>query len=73
MIKYKLENSFHAYQNLAKAYMSKHDEAFLEVISVCYEEFERDGNVGLIKKLQKAFSKVRISELSETYLTLQYK
>ncbi len=70
MIKYKLEHSFAAYQQLAKAFISKHDVAFHEVINASYEEFERDGNVGLVKILQKALSRVRISELSETYLTL---
>lgn len=73
MIKYKLENSFAAYKSLAQAYLTKHDATFNDVINNNFDEFERDKNFGLVKKLQKSYSRVRICELSDTYLTLQYK
>jgi COP9 signalosome complex subunit 3 len=73
MIKYKLENSFQTYKHLGQFYIMKEEKSFNELINNSYEEFERDKNVGLIKKLQKTFSQVRICELSDTYLTLQFK
>lgn len=73
MLKYKLESSFQNYKLLANAYTSKEDKLFMELIDGNFEEFEKDKNLGLIRKLQKTYSRVRICELSDTYLTLRYK
>ena len=72
-LKYKLENAFQLYKALASAYINKEDKMFQEVIDASYEDFERDKNLGLIKKLIKLYSRVRITDLSSTYLTLQFK
>lgn len=73
VLKYKLENSFQNYKLLANAYTSKEDKLFNDIIDSNFEEFERDKNLGLIRKLQKTYSRVKICELSGTYLTLRYK
>jgi len=56
LVKYKLENSLLTYKNLAQHYISKHDQYFQNVINECFEEFQKDANIGLIKKLQKTYS-----------------
>lgn len=75
MLKYKLEvpGTLQNYKLLANAYVSKDDKMFQEVIDSNFTEFEADKNMGLIKKLMKLYSRVRICELSNTYLTLRYK
>lgn len=55
MIKYKLENSFKTYMLLANAFISKEDKMFSEVIDGNFEEFERDKNLGLVRKLAKMY------------------
>ena len=47
---------------------------FEELLVMRLEEFEKDKNMGLIKKLAKVFRqplRIRLVELSDTYLTLK--
>jgi COP9 signalosome complex subunit 3 len=73
MLKYKLENAFTNYKNLANAFINKEDKLFQEIIDGNFEDFEKDKNLGLIRKLNKLYGRVRVTELSNTYLTLRYK
>lgn len=72
MIKYKLENELPIYSAFGQAYVKKDDQTLQEVVSVNEEEFKKDKNYGLIKKLMKNYPKVRLQELSNTYLTLTF-
>jgi hypothetical protein len=60
ILKHNLENSFIAYKNLGNAYTQKDDKLFNEVIMNNSEEFYKDKNSGLIKKLQKKYHRVRV-------------
>lgn len=75
MLKYRLENGYPAYQNLVETFLNPEKPiAFEELLLMRQEEFERDKNWGLIKKLAKVFRqplRLRIVELSDTYLTLK--
>lgn len=51
MLRYKLDNAYQHYKILANSYISKEDKLFNEVIDGNFEEFEKDKNLGLIKKL----------------------
>jgi hypothetical protein len=73
MLKYKLENSFLLYRNMATAFINKDGKLLQEIIDGNFEEFSRDNNMGLIRKLLKVFSQANISDLSSTYLTLKYR
>ena len=73
MIRYRFESSFGTYKNLAQAYVSKDDKLFQEVIDGNFEEFEKDKNLGLVRKLNKLHSRVKICDLSNTYMTLRFK
>ncbi|CDW71172.1 UNKNOWN [Stylonychia lemnae] len=72
MLKHNLETSFACYRNLGSSYIGKDDKLFNEIIENNQEEFFKDKNYGLIKKLQKKYQRVRVKELSNTYLTLRY-
>ena len=73
ILKYKLENAFPVYKALAHTYLHKEDKNFFDIINANYEDFDRDRNWGLVQKLRKMYPKVRICELSSTYLTLSFR
>eukprot|EP00347_Sterkiella_histriomuscorum_P002309 403368654 len=72
ILKHKLETNLQLYKNLANFFVNKDDNQFNQIIEKNQEEFMRDNNLGLIKKLIKIYQRKRIQELSETYLTLRY-
>lgn len=75
-LKYKLEQSFPSYHNLAEFFVNSKSkpQAFEEYFASKAEEFIKDQNLGLVKKLAKAFReplRIKMVELSDTYLTLK--
>lgn len=72
-LRMRFENTLHIYKNLAHAYINKDENVFNGVITKHFNEFESDKNWGLVNKLEKMFSKRRICDLNQTYLTLRYK
>lgn len=72
MLKFKLENSFLTYKNLANAFTDKDAKLFDEIMNQNFLEFEKDKNLGLVRKLNKKFEKQAICDLSSTYLTMRF-
>lgn len=75
MLKYRLENGFNTYSALIDAFLTPEKPlVFEELLIMKQEEFEKDRNWGLVKKLAKVFRqplRLRMVELSDTYLTLK--
>lgn len=72
MVLHRLENFLQPYKNLAKQFEQKDDNQFNGSLEKMQEEFLKDGNLGLLKKVVKAYQRKRIQEMSNTYLTLRY-
>lgn len=60
---------------MAEAFLNREKPTvFEEVLTLKQEEFMKDQNLGLIKKIVKAYReplRLRMVELSDTYLTLK--
>jgi hypothetical protein len=69
----RFENAMVLYKNIGQYYIYKDEENFTTLIGKNFNEFENDKNWGLVQKLEKMFSKRRICDLNQTYLTLRYK
>ena len=74
-IRYKLEHGFHTYTAFAEAFIkSDKQHVFEELLIAKAEDFMKDQNLGLVKKLAKVHKeslRLRMIELSDTYLTLK--
>lgn len=55
MVLHRLENFLQPYKNLAKQFEQKDDNQFNGSLEKMQEEFLRDGNLGLLKKVVKAY------------------
>ena len=73
MLKYKLENSFQTYKNLSNAFTEKDTKLFEEVLNSNFLEFEKDKNLGLVRKINRKFEKQAICDMSSTYLTMRFR
>jgi len=75
MLRHKLENAFHAYSQLVDTFLSRDKPmGFEELIITKSGEFAQDNNLGLVKRLVKTYRqplRIRMVELSDTYLTLK--
>ena len=75
ILKQRLESAYPSYSQLVDAFINRDKPlVFEELLFVKQEEFEKDKNLGLIKKLAKVFRqplRIKLVELSDTYLTLK--
>ena len=74
-MKQRLDNGFSSYTLLVDAFVNREKPLiFEELLLLKEEEFKKDMNIGLIKKLAKVFRqplRIKLVELSDTYLTLK--
>lgn len=75
VLKQRLEIGFPSYSLLVDAFVNREKPLiFEELLLLKSEEFEKDKNMGLVKKLAKVFRqplRIKLVELSDTYLTLK--
>jgi hypothetical protein len=74
-LRHRLEQAFHGYSQLVDTFLNREKPiGFEEVIITKSSEFMLDGNLGLLKRLVKTYRqplRIRMVELSDTYLTLK--
>ena len=73
MLRMRFDNTLTIYKNIGQQYINKDEVGFNGTVTRNFNDFSSDMNWGLVQKLEKMFSKRRICDLNQTYLTLRYK